>query len=391
MIFTNIYLNNIFCFKDCNVELTYKRQNPDSSIEDEFLKGRPRFNYKKVCILTGANASGKTSFGRALCAIQNFICNTTNKDSIFEIINDNSKESKFSVEFVSTENYFLYRYTVTMLNDQITSQHVSSAQIGINDSCKVVRDKLDLRIKKNKNNRYGINMKYDINTESKEIVRAKKDLMDSLSFSRLGWYYLDSENTERSSNIKYLNKDIFSKILKTFDPSIKSISDIPSEDGKEGKSNSGYVIRFMNGDTVFVDSDGDVTNKDRLSKGAYSAIPTSDFIAQIIHDGHSHIYYLDEHLTYCHTEVEQSILNLIIDKLGYDCQFFYTTHNYDILEMNLPIHSYAFFSKETNTKIVMAEEHFKKNDRTLLNYVKNDYFMTIPDTEEIDDLLFDYK
>jgi translation elongation factor P/translation initiation factor 5A len=52
--------------------------------------------------------------------------------------------------------------------------------------------------------------------------------------------------------------------------------------------------------------------------------------------------FLDEKMAYSHSELEISMLNLMIEKLGENSQLFYTSHNYDVLEMNLPSHSYVF-------------------------------------------------
>jgi hypothetical protein len=93
-------------------------------------------------------------------------------------------------------------------------------------------------------------------------------------------------------------------------------------------------------------------------------------------------------MAYSHSEIEISILNLIIEKLKPNSQFFYTTHNYDILEMNLPNHSYTFMKKNKFIKVLHPGKlGYTKNDRGLLGYVKNDVFGTLPDTSKIEDFL----
>ena len=66
MIILNIELNNIYGFNDFKMNLTYPKKIVNSIIEDEHLAGRERFRYKKAVVLMGANASGKTSLGKAL-------------------------------------------------------------------------------------------------------------------------------------------------------------------------------------------------------------------------------------------------------------------------------------------------------------------------------------
>ena len=95
-------------------------------------------------------------------------------------------------------------------------------------------------------------------------------------------------------------------------------------------------------------------------------------------------------MAYTHSNLEQHILNLIISKLSPCSQFFYTTHNYDILDMGLPVHSFLFMRKNGNySNIIQPEKIFNKNDRNLSNYVKNDYFNTLPDTSKLDTLLWE--
>ena len=95
-------------------------------------------------------------------------------------------------------------------------------------------------------------------------------------------------------------------------------------------------------------------------------------------------------MAYTHSDLEQHILNLIVSKLSPLSQFFYTTHNYDVLDMGFPVHSYLFMRKENSTSsVIQPESSFKKNDRSLLNYVKNDYFNTLPDTSDLDKLLWE--
>ena len=71
----------------------------NSYIRDEHLKERPNFRYKKVNIIMGANATGKTSFGQMLMSVFNFI----HKKETAYLINricDVKKEANFSIDFV---------------------------------------------------------------------------------------------------------------------------------------------------------------------------------------------------------------------------------------------------------------------------------------------------
>lgn len=75
MIFTRLRFINLYAFEDAELNLSYPRKPVNMPLDGEFLAGRPKFYYKKVCIITGGNASGKTSLGRILCGIQVFLRN----------------------------------------------------------------------------------------------------------------------------------------------------------------------------------------------------------------------------------------------------------------------------------------------------------------------------
>jgi hypothetical protein len=69
-------------------------------------------------------------------------------------------------------------------------------------------------------------------------------------------------------------------------------------------------------------------------------------------------------MAYSHSELEISMLNLMIEKLGENSQLFYTSHNYDVLEMNLPSHSYVFMKKDEFVEVMHPEKlGYTKNDR----------------------------
>ena len=84
MIVLNLELDNLFGFEDFKINFSYSDNTKNSSIKDEFLKDRPNFRYKKVHILLGANATGKTSIGKAMMAIFN-LRNTNNISNIITI------------------------------------------------------------------------------------------------------------------------------------------------------------------------------------------------------------------------------------------------------------------------------------------------------------------
>ena len=73
MIVLNVTLDNIYGFNDFNINFTYPKKIVNSIIEEENLKYRPYFRYKKAVVLMGANATGKTSLGKAFLKIFQYI------------------------------------------------------------------------------------------------------------------------------------------------------------------------------------------------------------------------------------------------------------------------------------------------------------------------------
>ncbi|MEH5125131.1 hypothetical protein PO452_23920 [Escherichia coli] len=93
-------------------------------------------------------------------------------------------------------------------------------------------------------------------------------------------------------------------------------------------------------------------------------------------------------MAYTHSELERMIVALIISNLKENTQFFYTTHNMDIFELDLPVHSFIFIKKTKDySEFVEANSVVKKNDRSMRNAVERDVFGVLPDTSLVSELL----
>ncbi len=95
------------------------------------------------------------------------------------------------------------------------------------------------------------------------------------------------------------------------------------------------------------------------------------------------LYYCDEKFSFIHTDLEKAILSLMIDSLQPNDQLFFTTHNTDILNMNLPKHSFTFLCKdishtESPVSCISASTLLKRNTDSLKNAVDNDMFACAP-------------
>lgn len=389
MIITYIKFDNIYSFKNSTLDLTFDRTLKDSPIDGEFIESRPNFKFKKVCIISGANACGKTSFGRALCSVQNFLQTRSLPDQLLESIKNKEKNASFIIEFATLDDLKLHRVYVSFNSKKLVSLTYVNTKIGKQASGYITRKKL-INIFNNKEApRLSMYLSFDRSKDKDIVIITVTHEFSKFDFTDSGWLYLVSENHFSSNPISFTTPELMSSVLRTFDPNIKDVEPIFSSSDEKEFQFDGYNIKFDNGDSVLVDKDGNVAKKRRLSRGTFEAISVTELIARVLNDDGENVYYLDEGMAHSHTEIEQSVLNLLIEKLNRYSQLFYTTHNYDILDLNLPVHNFVFFKKDKHTVIILPEHSFKKNDRTLLNFVKNDVFNTLPDVGGIDSLLMD--
>ncbi|MEQ0202117.1 AAA family ATPase [Klebsiella sp. CN_Kp104] len=399
MAFTRIKIDNLFCFKDTELNLSFSRPPVNSSLEGEYIDGYEKFYFKKVCILSGANASGKTSLGRVLFSIQQFLDNK-NLNTSHLSITDKSQPAYIEADFFQSHKGFLYRVGFFISEAEkkpIVVKNTTVAGIALrkNDSCATATKRLDKVWNEKKPSLSGSSIFFSNQILSPD---AFTDACANQDFF-FGYHYALSENEEIGNNISRLNTAALSAVLKTFDHTIKSVAELTSKDDDGESEIQGYSITFHNNDKVILDLEGEITNKERLSRGTYEAVKISHLLGSIIADQKSDIgyeekgsgiYYLDEKMAFTHTELEKMIITLIISKLCRYGQFFYTTHNYDVLSLDLPAHSFTFTKKQNGiTTFVDATEIYKKNDRNLLAYVKNDCFGTVPDVSLIEEILFE--
>lgn len=68
MIVMDLKLDNLCAFRNFHVNFRIQKI-VNSYIEHEHLDGLPNFRYKKVNIIMGSNATGKTSLGRLILSI----------------------------------------------------------------------------------------------------------------------------------------------------------------------------------------------------------------------------------------------------------------------------------------------------------------------------------
>lgn len=396
MLFTKLHIQNLYCFQDSTIDFTFPKKPVNSTIADEHPSERPRINVKRFAVFTGANASGKTAIGKIMCGVQNLIARGSGAESIYQAISDVNQPAVIQAEVICTRKNWIYSFKFTFEKNEHsikglpTQTAFAAAYITKTDYIASARKKLQAIFD---SKQAGPNEAYfecdNFITFRDETAKYTESLLQS------GWYYQLAQNTD--SSIKefdtIINKDVLDRVLKTFDASIKKVSKIISSGTR---APLGYKVEFTNSDSVIIENDGDISKEksERLSRGTYEAIKIALFLSRIINDGKEtgvcSTYFLDEAMAYAHSELELSMINLVLDKLCTNSQFFYTTHNMDILGLNVPAHSHYFIKKEkSSSQVIAAETIFKKNDRPLKSIIANDVLGIAPDTSCIEEMLWE--
>lgn len=317
MIVLNLELDNLFGFEDFKINFSYPKKIENSSIKDEFLKDRPNFRYKKVNILLGANSTGKTSIGKAMMAIFNFL-NKKEIIALTQYIRDIEKEMSFSIDFILDSKNILYRVNLKYKkeNEKIDLD-LYKADILKNDSYETTIEKFK-----------------KLNLENESYI----EVLDKLK-KVSGWLFTYPEQGSNflKSNSEVMDVKIFENILKTLDPSIEKVR-------KLDEVKNSYILTLKGEDLII--QDGEFVKKNNiLSSGTKAGLDIA-YIMSAIKKNTNVFYYCDEKFPYIHSDVEKAILSLMIDFLKPNTQLFFTTHNLEILDMNLPIHCFTFLKRE---------------------------------------------
>ncbi|SDB26919.1 hypothetical protein SAMN02910317_01339 [Ruminococcaceae bacterium FB2012] len=358
MIILDVKLNHIYGFDDFHINFSYPKKIVGSLIEDEYLEGRERFRYKKAVILMGSNATGKTSLGRALLCIFKAI-KDSNEAVIRELVSSD-RPAEFQVDFVN-EGYILHRISGIADKENVTL-HYYTAEIAVNDSYEKAAAKLQDRTE-------------EINGNMKKLKSAIGDL--GFRFA-----YPEIETSLRLADVK---KQVLLKTLRavigTLDPTLTDV--FIAKDLKDS-----FVIR-RRGQEIII-QEGKLLNRELLSSGTAEGIDVAVFLASMISGGSS-FYYCDEHFSYIQSDIEKRIFGLMLERLGKNEQLIFTTHNADMLELNLPKHTFAFLKKEIEdgeykVTSIFSDEYLKRNTDSVRCALENDVFGSLPDDSLLDDL-----
>ena len=367
MVILNLKLDNMLLFHDFSLNLSYAKKPVRSTIENEHLEGRPNFRYKKLIVLMGANATGKTALGKVLMGIFNFI-SRKESERIFSMIDNHLLPAFFSID-LAFPDFSLYRISATVnpkrnKNDDYSGDDIAvsvkSVKIRKSDSYETCAGRLESTEE----------IKHEHYTKALEKVPA------------LTWLFEDPFASSGHQRIlkpanPHLYADILRKTLHVLDPRIINVEEMPNV-------HNSYAIIYPNS-TVII-QDGIITMPEKLSSGTKDGVGLAQMITGMNLHAHE-FYYCDEKFSHIHTDIEKAFLSLMIELLGANEQLFFTTHNLDILEMDLPFHSFAFLRRDDTPShfisCTFASDSIKKNNQSLRNAVENDLFLTVPSTSDI--------
>lgn len=368
MIVMDLKLDNLCAFRDFHVNFSYPKKIVNSYIENENLEGLPNFRYKKVNIIMGSNATGKTSLGRIILSIFVLI-GERNIDIITRHISNEDKTACFAMDFVNEDSGGYRLYRIKAVFDPSEDHDYSSENVKIRIESTNIRPRENYETCAKRLDSIMIGF-----TDANYITELEK-------LKNLSWYFsFPFDTLQPKYNIEdgeeYLA--VLERTLRVLDPAIKSVFKI------EGLNDT-YAIKMA--DKNIIIQEGEILNSSLLSSGTKAGIDIANIVSSIKMGTHS-FYYCDEKFSYVHSDIEKGFLSLMINQLKSNSQFFFTTHNLDILDLPLPKHSFNFLKKETFEdgqviSIINAANYLKKSTDSLRNAVDNDLFSVSPNLDSL--------
>ncbi len=364
VVILDVHLDNFYAFHNFHMNLTYPKKIVGSTIPDEHLAGRPNFRYKKLNIIMGANATGKSTFGRMLMKIFNFMSRMS-YDFLTSVICDTSKDATFVLDMASSQN-ILYRLACK----------ITPSKGGV-----YVPENVELEIRSE-----SIRSKDSYESCVQRMIVApyisKNNFVEELEkIDPLDWMFEYPKDINRTLHLPNEDKTfcaVLENLLRALDPAI-----IKVEMSKDVKN--AYVVRFS--DRSIILQDGDPFATEILSSGTKAGVEIANIISAQ-KQGLNTFFYCDEKFSYIHSDIEKAVISLMIELLHPNDQLFFTTHNTDILTMDLPKHAFTFLRKNTEIPecpivCVEASSLLKRSTDSLKNAVENDLFSAAPSVDLI--------
>ena len=309
----------------------------------------------------GGNATGKTSLGKLLMLFVNYFKDGS-YDRFLNIIDDTQKKAMLKIDFVTNIDY-LYRFEMNIEPKKTGEDTEQDIRISI---CCV-----------------DINKKDNYEICAKKIDEGNCFIVTHEDIDTRGWHFSYPQDAWRNKTYVTIEDDkrylyILEQILKTLDPCIREVVKLKEVDNT-------YIVKWDNCSAII--KEGKIVEGEALSSGTKAGLDISYIIASLICDKHD-LYYCDELFSYVNNDVEKACLSIIIDKLIGRKQLFFTTHNSDVLDMQLPKHSFTFLKKDINDvatpiRCICADQYLKRNTDSLKHAVENDLFCTAPELHRL--------
>ncbi|MBQ8160252.1 MAG: DNA repair protein Rad50 [Clostridia bacterium] len=352
MVVLDLKLDGVYEFAHFDINFTYPKRVVHSIIEDEHLEGRERFRYKKAIILMGANATGKTTLGLALQKIFTYI-NTGDPAPLLEMAMKD--QASFEIDFVNG-GFTLHRLSGTICRaaDRVDIAY-RSTEIGKTDFYeKCIQNFLDRTSELEKDPQY-----------------LRQSVGEIHARFACPW-------TDPSPKLAEADPEIVLKTLRavigTLDPSLRDIS-TPEH------THNTFLIHRRNQDIII--QEGKILHRELLSGGTAQGIDAALFLASMMGDDIS-FYFCDERFAGVQSDVEKMLFTLMMERVQNNEQLIFTTHNTDMLDLNLPKHSFVFLRREPEDGdfricAMSASDVLKRNTDSVKCAMVNDVFASLPD------------
>lgn len=363
-------IDNFYLFDNFKLDLSLSNKQMEQSkgyfYLEPALRDFPNFNCKRINIITGANASGKTSFGKIFLNLDKFLKDFNKKECIYQNIFDRTRKATIYLEYVSRE-LNLNRFLLMVKENGKIFMGTQKVKLGHMDSYESCMERL-------------LALPFKLTDNLVKVV----DEMDPINFMcRIGESFIEDASVRPKCVEKYAQ--ILTTFLKALDPAIEFID---STEGDKGK----FIIKFFNGKTVELE-DSKFSDNEFISTGAKLSTELAS-IFYFLFFGKSNSFFIDERLGNLDTEFERNILACMCSALTTDSQLFYTTHSTDLLNLNLPKFCYTIFRKDKtkngfSIKAISADEYVENEDDLRLA-IENDVFCNNPSVEGIHNLFDNY-
>lgn len=357
-----VEFDNFLCFDNFSTDFSYPKKLVSSNLNGEYFASYPNVRYRKVNIIVGSNASGKTSLGRAIWHVFLFL-KEKESNNITSLVKDNNRNFFVLMDCMFNNGVFFRVEIKKNLDTDELLVRLRQLQAQRDDTYESLVNKLD---------------------DSKPFENYLTAL-DKFVFGGWNFAFPSIENGFDKIECKYDDSEkeefceVYKKVLQTMDPTIKNV--FPSSEVPDS-----FIIVFEDDDAVAVTNGSKLSAIKRLSSGTKYAVN----IAGVIHSIKKHkngFYFVDEQFSYVNSDIEIACLMKMISLLDDGEQLFFTTHNEELLALPLPNHTFNFISKvkdDEGTRILWTNASIeKRNNVNIKNLYDNDFFNASPDVNDI--------